>query len=161
MPKGKPWTNEEEVKLKLLATSGEDMKSIAYKLGKTYNAVFHKCKRLGLVEEGLKGMSPSSSTQFPVPLPPELPSSEEALKMLAGALQAATQPGLDKVEVLRLQVVATLSRAYDHLLANYIRYRQIETKLLELEFKYEKLAETIQNNAPTRTSPVPAEPATQ
>jgi len=161
MPKGKPWSNEEEVKLKLLVASGNDFKSIAYKLGKTYDSVFNKCKRLGLVEGDLKGYLPSSSTQFPVQLPPELPSSEEALKMLAGALQAATKPGLDKVDVLRLQVVSTLARAYDQLLANYIRYRQIETKLLELEFKYEQLAERTKNNAPTPTNTVPAQPTTQ
>jgi hypothetical protein len=161
MPKGKPWTNEEEVILKQLATSGEDYKSIANKMSKTYDAIFHKCKRLGLVEDGLKRYSPSSCTQSSVPLPPELPSSEEALKMLAGALQAATQPGLDKVDVLRLQVVSTLARAYDHLLANYTRYRQIETKLLELEFKYEQLAERTKNNAPTPTNSTPTQPTGQ
>jgi len=67
--------------------------------------------------------------------------------MLAGALQAATQPGLTNVEVDRLQVIATIARTYDHLLANYIRYREIETKLVELEQKYVQLAEKTQDNA--------------
>jgi hypothetical protein len=43
-------------------------------------------------------------------LPKELPSVEEALIKLAGALNAACKPGLDKVEIQRLQVVATLAR---------------------------------------------------
>jgi hypothetical protein len=46
-------------------------------------------------------------------LPRELPSIEEALKLLAGALQAASQAGLDKVEVQRLQAIATLARTHE------------------------------------------------
>ncbi len=46
-----------------------------------------------------------------MPLPAELPSVEEAQRMLAGVLRASVEPGLDKVEVQRLRVVATLARA--------------------------------------------------
>lgn len=55
-------------------------------------------------------------------------------------METASKPGLDRVEVQRLQVVATLARTYKDLLADYIGYRQIEAKLLELEAKYAKLA---------------------
>jgi len=41
------------------------------------------------------------STTSKLSLPKELPSIEEALQMLAGALKAACEPGLDKVEVQR------------------------------------------------------------
>jgi len=43
--------------------------------------------------------------------------------------------------------VATLARTYKELLADYIGYRQIEAKLVELEAKYAKLAEKAQSHA--------------
>jgi len=156
MPKGKPWTPEEEAKLKQMVACGENLESISTKLGKTENAVIQKCRRLGLVVEGAKRYTSSSS----IPLPAELPSPEEALKMLAGALKAATQPGLDKVEVQRLQVVATLARTYDHLLANYVRYRDIEAKLVELEKKYAQLAEKAKGDAPKPNTAQMVQPST-
>ena len=157
MPKGIPWTNAEETKLKQLVESGANLQAIALALGKSENSIYNKIKRLGL-EEGIRGLSPSSSE---IILPPELPTSEQALRMLANALQDATEPGLDKVEVLRLQVVATLARAYDHLLANYMHYREIETKLIELEHKYGQLAQKIQNNAAQSGNAQNAQPTTQ
>jgi hypothetical protein len=68
-----------------------------------------------------------------VPIPRELPSVEETLKMLAGALKTAVKPGLDKVEVQRLQAVATIAKTYKELLADFINYREIEIKLKEME----------------------------
>ena len=156
MPKGIPWTNQEEVRLKQLIQDGANLQAIAMALGKSENSIYNKIKRLGL-EEGIRGLSPSSSE---ITLPAELPTSEQALQMLAAALRAATEPGLDKVEVLRLQVVATLARAYDHLLANYIHYREIETKLIELDHKYGQLAQKIQNNASPPNNAQNAQPRT-
>jgi hypothetical protein len=145
MPKGKPWTAEEETKLRELVNSGLSLESIAAKLDKTPNAVYLKSRRLGLhlKEEDAKGDTTSSS----IPLPKELPSVEEALKILAGALIAASKPGLNKVEVQRLQIIATLARTYEQLLARYIDYRGIEQKLIELEAKYAKLAEKPKSHA--------------
>jgi hypothetical protein len=53
--------------------------------------------------------------------------------MLAGALKTAVKPGLDRVEVQRLQAVATIAKTYKKILADYIDYRQIESKLKEME----------------------------
>ena len=144
MPKGIPWTNKDETRLKQLIADGANLQAIALALGKSENSTYSKIKRLGL-EEGVRGLPPSSSE---ISLPAELPTSEQALIMLAHALQAATEPGLDKVEVLRLQVVATLARAYDHLLSNYMHYREIETKLIELDHKYDQLVKKTQDNVP-------------
>ena len=72
-------------------------------------------------------------------LPKELPSIEEALKLLAGALQAASQAGLDKVEVQRLQAIATLARTYEQLVSRYVDYRGIEVMLIEMREKYETI----------------------
>jgi hypothetical protein len=134
--KGKPWTCEQEKQLRDLVTAKSSIDVIASKLEKSPEAVRKKIERLGLEVVDLKGYRTTT-----LKLPKELPSIEEALRILAGALKAATEHGLDKVEVQRLQVVATLARTYKELLADYINYREIEQKLIELEAKYAKLAE--------------------
>jgi hypothetical protein len=139
MPKGKPWSVEEEIKLKRLVKAGEPLDKIAAKLGKSKGAVYLKCKRLGL--KVVVNKTAKLTTTSEIALPKELLSVEEALKILAGALQAAPKTGLSRVEVQRLHVIANLARTYKELLADYIDYRGIEQKLVELEAKYAKLAE--------------------
>ena len=89
-----------------------------------------------MIEEGAKGPKTSSLN-----IPKELPTIEEALKILASALKASTQAGLDKVEVQRLQTVATLARTYKDFFADYVDYRGIEIELVELKAKYEDLVD--------------------
>jgi len=48
---------------------------------------------------------PAASSSSEIKLPAELPSVEEALKVLAAALKAATEPRLDNMEIQRLNVV--------------------------------------------------------
>jgi len=146
MPKGKPWTREQEAKLKRLVKSGLELKVIAAQLGKSEGAIRAKARNLGL-EVG-KNVRRQFSTSSEIALPKELPSVEEALKILAGALNAASKPCLDKVEVQRLQVVATLARTYKQLLSDYVGYREIEAKLVKLEEKYAQLTEKAEGNAP-------------
>jgi hypothetical protein len=67
-----------------------------------------------------------------IPLPKELPSVEEATKILAGALRASVKPGLNRLEVQRLQVVANISKAYKELIVDYVHYRDVELKLKEM-----------------------------
>jgi hypothetical protein len=136
MPKGKPWSIDEEKQLKALVDSKVPIDVIAAQMKKTYAAVLKKCERLGLEVDDTKSLKTSTS----IPMPKDLPSIEEALKRLAGALQVACDPGLDKVEVQRLQVVATLARAYKDILADYLDYRGVEAELLELKEKYAELA---------------------
>jgi len=141
MTKGKPWTHEEVKRLPRLVAEGKTIEMIVADLEKSRDAVYHKCRRLGLAveEEGAKGRTTSS-----IRLPKELPSIEEALKILAGALQAASQAGLDKVEVQRLQAIATLARTYEQLVSRYIDYRGIEVMLIEMREKYEALVGQMQ-----------------
>ena len=54
---------------------------------------------------------------------------------MAAALKASAEPGLDKVETQRLQVLAALAGTHKDLLADYINYYQIEAKLVEIEEK--------------------------
>lgn len=127
MAKGKRWTVEEETELKTLVESNASVDDIAARFGKKPGAIFIKCQRLGLRLQS-KGYVNTS-----VSIPRELPSVEEALRMLAGALKTAVKPGLDKIEVQRLQAVATIAKTYKETLADYINYREIETKLKEME----------------------------
>jgi hypothetical protein len=70
----------------------------------------------------------------------ELPSVEDTLRKLAGALETACQPGLDTVEVQRLQVVAVLARTYKDILSAYVNYRGLEAELMEWRVKYAELS---------------------
>jgi hypothetical protein len=138
MPKGKPWKADEESKLREWVQAGYSMKVIAARLGKTQNAVYQKCIKLGLLS---KQKGTPSHVVSSLQLPKDLPSIEEALRILAGALKEASKPGLSWVEVQRLRAVTMLARTYKNLLADYIGYRRIEARLVELESKYARLAE--------------------
>jgi hypothetical protein len=141
LTKGTPWNIEEEIQLKKLIEDKKSVKVVAQILNRTPTAVTLKCQRLGLV--------PSDQvTNDALPLPDELPSVEETLKELAAALRAAKEPGLNKVEVQRLQAIATLSRTYKEILADYVNYREIEAKLSDMEEKYAALLEKSQKTPP-------------
>jgi hypothetical protein len=133
--KGKPWAVKDEKLLQELVKKGQTVEVIAARLKKTPDAVKKKINRLGL--EVVASRAPRTTTS--VESPEDLPSVEQVLKELAGALALAKQPGLDKVEVQRLQAIATLARTYKEMLVDYAGYREIERKLVELEVKYAKL----------------------
>jgi hypothetical protein len=145
--KGKPWTQEQEKQLKELVDAKAPLKTIAAKLDLTPDAVQKKCDRLGL--EVVGGKAPRTTTSISMPV--ELPSVEETLRKLAGALDAACKPNLDKVEVQRLQVVATIAKTYKEILADYLDYRGLEAELMELQQKYAELTK--------KSTSVPTQPA--
>ncbi len=145
---GKKWTPQQEAQLKGLVEAGESVEDVAAKLQKSPGAVIVKCQRLGLP---LKAVGYVKSQ---ISLPRELPSVEEALRMLAGALRAAAKPGLDRVEVQRLQAIATISKTYKELLADYINYREIEAKLKEMEQQNAQLQQRSQGAA-SEQNPAP------
>ncbi len=139
--KGKPWTVDEEKQLRQLLEEKKSVRVIARTLGKTRDCVRMKVARLGLevVVQKKTDVSARTTTTGDLPLPNELPSVEEALLILAGALEASKSKGLDKLEVRRLAVVARLAQTYEKILSNYIDYRAIEAKVTEMEEKYERL----------------------
>jgi hypothetical protein len=147
---GKKWTAQQQSQLKALLEANTDIEDIAAQLQKTPGAIIVKCQRLYLP------LKASGYVKTAISLPRELPSVEEALRILAGALKAAVKPGLDRVEVQRLQAIATISRTYKDLLTDYINYREIETKLKEMaEQNAQLLKEKSQNPAPNPdTAPV-------
>ena len=132
MTKGKPWSLDEEALLKELANANTPIDIMAAKLKRKPDAVYVKCIRLGLTKR------PNTLTSA-VALPKELPSVEETLKKLAVALDTACTPGLDRVEVARLQVVSTLSKTYQELLVGFLNIRGIESRLSDMEVKYDQL----------------------
>jgi hypothetical protein len=129
--KGKPWTIEEEKQLKQMLQAGKSVRAIAKALGKSRDCIRMKIARLEVV------VQPSARTTTTLPV--ELPSVEEALKLLAGAMIALKTPGLDQAETLRLRSLIQAASMYQMKLAEYIDYRGIEAKLIDLEAKYEKL----------------------
>jgi DNA repair ATPase RecN len=150
MPKGKPWTADEEKLLKQLTDAGEPLHVIAARFNKSQEAIVNKARRLGLeVVVGARGADPTTTE---INLPKELPSVEEALKILAATLQKAAEPGLSKVEVQRLQAIATIARTYKELIADYINYREIEKEYIEMREKYENLLQTLKERT-QETSP--------
>lgn len=145
---GKKWTSEQQAQLQKLLEENMGIEEIAAQLQKTPGAVIVKCQRLGLP------LKADGFVQSQVLLPRELPSVEEALRMLAGALKAAVKPGLNRVEVQRLQAIATISKTYKELLTDYINYKEIETKLKEMEEQNAQLQKQSQN-PPTPPTPAP------
>ena len=147
MTKGKQWSLQEEVELKTLVEANAKVDEITAKLQKSPGAIIVKCQRLGLKLQS-KGYIDTT-----VPIPRELPSMEEALKMLAGALKTAVKPGLDKVEVQRLQAVASVAETYMERLDDYINYREIEIKLKEMEELNARLLKERGANAASESNP--------
>src|SRR5450759_173475 len=154
---GKIWTAQEEAELKALVEANLNVIDIAAKLKKTPKAVITKCERLGLrlQTEGYVNTS--------LPIPRELPSIEEALKMLAGALKASVKPGLNRLEVQRLEAVANISKMYKELLADYIHYRDVERKLKEMEEQNAQLKQALKEiqdrTSSSKPQPVPSQVA--
>ena len=136
LTRGKPWTFDEEKQLKKMLGSGTSIEIVADKLGRKVDAV-----RMKIVRLGLSKVVEHSYRTTTLKMPKDLFSVEEALQFLAAALKASVQPGLDKVEVQRLNAVANLAKTYKEILADYVNYRGIEEQMAEMEEKYEGLIE--------------------
>jgi hypothetical protein len=151
---GKIWTAQQEAELKTLVDADSNIDEIAAKLQKTPKAVISKAQRLGLQ------LQTDDYVNSSIPIPRELLSVEEALKMLAGALRASVKPGLNRLEVQRLEAVANISKTYKELLADYIHVRDVERKLQEMEeqnAQLRKALKEIQERTPSPAAqPVPS-----
>ena len=135
--KGKPWSVEEEKKLKQMLESKKHVNVIAEALGKTVDGVKSKMRRLGLKEvDTVKKIMVSSSSDLE--LPEDLPSVEEQLKVLAAALKALQTSGIQKTEIIRLRSVIQGAEAYIDRFAEYLNYRGLEAKVEELIRELEK-----------------------
>jgi len=138
MPKGKPWTLEEEKTLKDLVVKGYSAAQITEVMGKSKEAILKKIQRLGLKVVHQRNLEGTTSELI---MPAELPSIEKALLVLATAMKALEKPNLSKNEIQRLRSIVQAVKTYKELIADYIGYRKMEAKLLEMEQKYAELAE--------------------
>ena len=129
MPKGKPWTKEQEMKLKELITEGKSLKEMAAALEKSKGAVKKKMDRLGLEVVVHDKKFSGTTTTFDLPIPDDLPSIEMQLRVLAGAIEKLQKDDLDKIDVMRLgRLIAGVGK-YKELFADYVGYREIEQKV--------------------------------
>ena len=137
MVKGKPWSVEDEKKLKDWVTSGVSVDALVFSFDGQYtkDAILRKMGRLGLEVVALEKKNGAATPSLE--LPEELPSIEETLKTIAAVLEVLKTSGLDKTEVLRLRGMIAGAKVYKELLADYMNYRGLEAKLLELKKKYE------------------------
>ncbi len=138
MVKGKPWTDEEEKQLRELAAQKKSARVIARTMGKSRDCVRQKLWRLGLEVVGHSENSTSPTTSS-LKLPEDLPSIEYALKLLAATMEQLRDTTLDKTAVLRLRTLFQASNLYQARVAEFINYREIELKIIDLEEKYERL----------------------
>jgi hypothetical protein len=143
MPKGKPWTVEEEKQLRQMLKVNKSIGVIAKALGKSVDSVRKKIARLELVVV----VQPKSerTTTSNLVLPEDLPSVKEQLKVLSAALKELETPGLEQSEVLRLRSIIQGVKIYQELFVDYVDYRGIEAELVELRGKYEDLVKKVQN----------------
>jgi hypothetical protein len=130
MPKGKPWTKEEENKLKSLAKSGSCYEDMARELKKSKGAIKAKLQRMDLeVVVMTDKKSAVTTTSFDLPVPDDLPSVEMQLRVLAGAIKKLQKDNLSKTDVMRLgRLIAGVGK-YKELFADYVGYREIEQKV--------------------------------
>jgi hypothetical protein len=152
MPKGKPWTREEEKQLRELRERGCKVSEIAGAMGKSEEAVMKKLQRIGskVVQQSDSNWTTTSTSASEIILPKDLYSVEEALGMLAGAMKALQTPSLPKTEVLRLRCLIQAASVYQVKFAEYLDYRGIENRLVELTRKYEALVK----RGPVQDKPV-------
>jgi hypothetical protein len=149
MTKGKPWDIEEIRQLRELVEEGKTIEEISKSMVKTEEAIRQKMFDLKLKEEKHATRRKVCFSSSKLEVPADLPTVEETLQILAAALRKGAEAGLDKDEIQRLQVVATLAKTYKELFADYLDYRGLEERLVELEGKYESLVKKSQTNAPT------------
>ena len=157
--RGKPWSIDEERRLRQLVEEGKSFKDISLFMGKSRSSVKNKLYNLGLslkdntqpqISEVLSS-SPSLSSKAPIINPalpigietvnevaPELkttrplPSVEEKLRVMDGALVALERPGLRAAEVSRLRSIIMGVKVYQQLFADFVNYRALEAEVLEL-----------------------------
>lgn len=145
------WSREEEKRLIDLWKDGvTDSKTLSQHIARKPEAIKKKLSRLGLVVAPIKIVK---TTTGELDIPKELYTIEEALRLMAGALNTLQKPGLDKAEVARLKTIVTTSKAYQKLFADYVDYRGVEKKLLQLRKDYAELVKNRKKQPDSATYP--------
>jgi hypothetical protein len=129
--KGKPWTVEEEKQLREMVQQKKSLVVMAKAFGKSPESIKKKMLRLGLKVVVRQIQQTTTSN--------ELLSVEEALQKLNNALVSLETPGLDQAETLRLRSIIQGRKIYLEKFAEYLNYRELEQRLIELEGNYAAL----------------------
>ena len=149
--KGKPWEADDEKTLRKLFEEGTvDFGIMASQFKEKYSpeGIRQKLIKLGLLKEQQHRPKKLRCCSCKLELPAELPTVEETLKILAAVLRRGSEAGLEKAEIQRLQVVANIARTYKDMFADYLDYRGLEERLVDLEAKYSELTKKTATNAP-------------
>jgi len=128
---------KDERELRRLREDSKTVAQIASKMNLTEDAVKQKLRRMGVKVVTLQKSVGTTTSELIIP--EELPSVEEALKELVAAMNALKTPGLSKTEIMRLRTLVQTSSLYQHRIAEYMDYRGLEKRLVELTEKYDEL----------------------
>ena len=74
-----------------------------------------------------------------------LPSVEEALKVLVAAVNQLDVPGLRYDETQRLRSIINGVKTYKELFADFLNYKELENRMVDLEVKYSELVAKTKN----------------
>jgi hypothetical protein len=151
MVKGKPWSATDETKLKTLFKSGvRDFEVISSSFRGKYSpeGVRQKLMSLGLLKEQQQRKKVSCCSSK-LDLSKELPSIEDSLKTLSASLKALETPGLSKTEISRLRSIISGCKIYQERFADFLNYRELEQRLIELEGKYAALNQKVSKSQST------------
>jgi len=141
MPKGKPWSREQEQRLREMVEKGADVADMAREFNLKPDAIRKKLDRLGLkvvVQKKLQKSRTTTSTTLTL-LPKDIITHEQALRILAGALDVLKQTGLEKLDLQRLRILVDAVQAYDSVLEKFERWVEIESRLAEMDKKITEL----------------------
>lgn len=131
MPKGKPWSRQDEKRLREMVEAGASLQDLTKAFNRKKDAIRMKLSRLGLkVVVRRKPRKPRTTTSKLVPS--GLLTHEKVLGVLAGAIKKAGEPGLDKFEIMRLKVLVDAAKTYDSVLEKFERWVEFEAQLLEM-----------------------------
>jgi len=138
------WTRKEENKLLELWKKGiTNMEILAKELDRKPLGVKRKLQRMGVVV----GKSKFQKRTTTAIKSKDLLTHEEALKILAGALEAVRKAGQDKLELQRLRVLVDTVQTYDSVLEKFERWTEIESRLVEMDKKIAQLHKAKKTNA--------------
>jgi len=125
-------TRAEKAKLLGLWKKGvTDFEVLSKELGRHPRAIEMKLKRLGVVV--VKQKIPHTTTT--VITDKDLLTHEQALKILAGAIEALRKPCQDNLDLQRVRILVDAVQTYDSVLEKFERWIEIEARLLEVDKK--------------------------
>lgn len=137
MPKGKPWSHDQEKRLREMIEEGANVEDLAQAFNREPDAIRMKLNRMGLkvvVQKSQKRRTTTSTL-----LPKDIITHEQALRILAGALETLKQSGLDKLELQRLRILVDAVQTYDSVLEKFEGWVEIENRLIEMDKKIAEL----------------------